>query len=95
MKLFTTKNSLFFLLVCLAFAIKCYLLFQISSNDFSNAIVYNNGDAGHYLKIAKNINDFHVYSDNSSAIATENATWRPPFWPFLLSLFFVFMHFPI
>ena len=90
MKLFYSKNWLFFLFVCFAFLIKCYLLFQIHNNNISDEIAYNNGDAGHYLKIAKNIHDFHVYSDNNSIISTENATWRPPFWPFLLSLFFIF-----
>ena len=90
MKLFSSKNSLFFLFVFFAFVVKCYLLFQINNTDFSNEIAYNNGDAGHYLRIAKNINEFHVYSDNNSTVPTENATWRPPLWPFLLSLFFIF-----
>lgn len=48
------------------------------SESYSDKIAYNNGDAGHYLKIAKNISNFNVYSDNNSNISSESATWISP-----------------
>ncbi|WP_035658389.1 hypothetical protein [Flavobacterium seoulense] len=58
------------------------------NHNYSNEVAYGAGsDASHYLVIGKNIADFNVYSDTNSAIVSESATWRPPFWPFILSLF--------
>ena len=81
------------LLACLIIGfillVKGYFLYSTFQNgDFSEATITKSGDAGHYFKIAKNISEFHSYSDNHSAIANESATWRPPVWPFTLSLFF-------
>ena len=72
-------------------SIKAYYLnlsYQIGS--YINEIAYKNGDPGHYLKIAKNISEYKVFSDNNSTVASESATWRPPFWPFVLSQFYTF-----
>ena len=70
--------------------IKFYFLFTAYSNTDFSAEAYKNGDSGHYLTIAKNLHDFHAYADNGTTISNENATWRPPVWPFVLSLFFIF-----
>lgn len=72
-----------------------YLNLSYLNNSYSNEVVYNNGDASHYLKIAKNISDFYVYSDNNSKIVTEVATWRPPFWPLILSILYKFSSNPL
>ena len=65
-----------------------YLFLANANNNYSIEKAYNHSDADHYLTIGKNLADFNVYSDNNSVIASENATWRPPFWPFVLSFFF-------
>ena len=65
-----------------------YLNMAFQQGAFTNEKAYNSGDATHYLKIGKNIADFHVYSDSNSNIPSESATWRPPFWPFTLSILF-------
>ncbi|XMO86559.1 hypothetical protein AAFN75_17380 [Algibacter sp. AS12] len=79
----------------IAIAFLCVLLpkiyFVVSS--YKNKLytiekAYKNGDASHYLKIAENINLFKVFSDNNSIIPTESATWRPPLWPYVLSIGF-------
>lgn len=91
MTYFSKKNWLIFLIFIGVIVIKVYylnLLFQ--SGSYSDETAYTNGDAGHYLKIAKNISDYNVYSDNNSNIPSESATWRPPFWPLVLSQFFNF-----
>jgi len=67
-----------------------YLYMSYQNGSYTIEISHHMGDAGHYLQIAKNISDFHVYSDNQSEIATEMATWRPPVWPMVLSLFYKF-----
>ncbi|MDB2463043.1 hypothetical protein N9W61_02975 [Algibacter sp.] len=79
----------------IAIAFLCVLLPKIyfvvlSYNNklYTTQKAYKSGDASHYLKIAKNINSFGVYSDNNSVIPIERATWRPPIWPFVLSLGF-------
>lgn len=70
-------------------SVKFYYLYLSNLNAvYSNEIAYNNGDSSHYLIIGKNISDFNVYSDTNSKRASENATWRPPFWPFVLSFLF-------
>ena len=71
-----------------------YLNMAFQQGSFSHERSYNNGDASHYLKIGKNIADFHVYSDNNSNVPTEIATWRPPIWPFVLSNLFYFSDHP-
>jgi hypothetical protein len=71
--------------------VKAYFLTQFSqSAGADQATAFSNGDAGHYLTIGKNLADFGAYADNQSAIPTEKATWRPPIWPWLLSVFFWF-----
>lgn len=77
---------IFFLL--LGFVI-CVNLFFLHKNYVAGNFLEENitGDASHYLEIAKNLKSFGVYSDNNSSVPTESATWRPPFYPFLLSVF--------
>ena len=70
---------------------KVYFLIASHENKFyTTEKAYSNGDASHYLRIAKNIHDFGVFSDNNSEIPNISATWRPPAWPFILSLLFYF-----
>ncbi len=77
-------------------SIKFYFLYKADlQNGYSIDSAYNGADAGHYLTIAKNIANFSVYSDTNSNIASEGATWRPPFWPFILSLLFRFSDNPL
>lgn len=65
-----------------------YLYLSNLNNNYSNEVAYGGGaDASHYLIIAKNITDFNVYTDNNLGIISESATWRPPIWPLVLSLF--------
>jgi hypothetical protein len=76
--------------------VKFYFLhLSYLNNSYSNKMAYNSGDSSHYLIIAKNIADFNVYSDTNSKIISESATWRPPFWPFILSVFFKFSNNPL
>jgi len=71
--------------------IKLYYTYtSFVSTDFSEKIAYNNADAGHFLSIARNIHNFNIYSEYSSIIPSETATWRPPIWPLILSFLFVF-----
>ena len=84
------KNN-WFLLVTFFFliGIKFYFLhLSNKSNIYSSEMIYKNGDASHYYQIAENIFKYNVYSDTNSNIPTQSATWRPPFWPFVLSLLF-------
>lgn len=84
------KNN-WFILVTFIFlvGIKFYFLhLSDKSNSYSNEMIYKNGDATHYYLIAENIYKYNVYSDTNSTIPSQSATWRPPFWPFILSLFF-------
>lgn len=85
------------LLVVSLISVKFYYLHLSNlNNNYSNEVAYGAGaDASHYLIIAKNIADFNVYSDTNSEIASENATWRPPFWPVVLSLFLRFTTNPL
>jgi hypothetical protein len=83
------NNRLIILVFFFLLIIKFYYLYlAYKSNSYNIEFIYNNGDAGHYYKIAENIFKFNVYSDDGSKIPTQSATWRPPFWPFVLSLFF-------
>ena len=82
------KWIIVFIIIALISVKFYYLYLSNMNNNYSTEMAYNKSDAGHYLIIAKNISDFMVYSDINSNVATENATWRPPFWPFILSLFF-------
>lgn len=89
MKNFLQKNWVIVLIVFSLIYVKFYYLHLSNLNDaYSNEIAYKNGDPGHYLKIAKNIADFNVYSDTNSKIVSESASWRPPFWPYILSILF-------
>ncbi|WP_396193810.1 glycosyltransferase family 39 protein [Flavobacterium sp.] len=85
-----SRNTLlFWLIMGFVLLVKGYFLFNTFHNgDFSETTISKSGDAGHYFKIAKNISEFQSYADNSTSIANESATWRPPVWPFTLSLFF-------
>lgn len=65
-----------------------FLALSYNNNVYTPQKAYYNGDASHYLKIAKNIYVFGVFSDNNSKMPTESATWRSPFWPFVLASFF-------
>lgn len=82
--------------VFLLISVKFYYLYRANlQNGYSMAAAYNGADAGHYLTIAKNIANFNVYSDTNSNVPSEGATWRPPFWPFVLSLLFHFSSNPL
>lgn len=63
-----------------------FLVLSYKNEQYTSEKVYRNGDGSHYLKIAKNIKKFRVFSDNDSEIPTESATWRPPIWPSVLAL---------
>ena len=96
MKYFINKNWMILLVIIGLFSVKFYYLFLSFQNDsYSHEVAYSQGDASHYLSIAKNITDFHVYSDTNSKIISESATWRPPFWPLVLSFLFQFSHNPL
>jgi hypothetical protein len=70
-------------------SVKFYFLYLCDvNNNFSNEAIQSNFDASHYLTIGKNIADYNVYSDTNSKSISEIATWRPPFWPFVLSILF-------
>ena len=72
-------------------SVKYYYLYLYNlNNGYSKEVAYHNGDASHYLVIGKNIADFKVYSDTNTKTISESATWRPPFWPFVLSILFMF-----
>ncbi len=86
---FFKNNWLLIVTFIFLISIKFYFLYLSDKNNYySKEIIYNNGDASHYYCIAENIYKFHVYSDDNSNIPNQSATWRPPFWPFLLSLLF-------
>jgi hypothetical protein len=77
------------LIIGFIFLVKGYFLFNtFNHGNFGEAAILKSGDAGHYFKIAKNLNEFQSYADNNSALANESATWRPPIWPLVLSLLF-------
>ena len=95
MKDFLKKYSFFIIALLGILFIKAhYLNMAFQQGNFSHETAYNNGDASHYLKIGKNIADFHIYSDNNSNVPNEIATWRPPIWPFVLSNLFYFSDHP-
>ncbi|GAA4942922.1 hypothetical protein GCM10023314_14970 [Algibacter agarivorans] len=62
-----------------------FLVLSYNNKLYTPEKVYAGGDGSHYLKIAKNINTFGVFSDNNSGTSTESATWRPPLWPYVLA----------
>lgn len=79
----------FFLICIFVFGVNLFFLYK--NFKVGNFLEQNiTGDALHYLEIAKNINSFGVYSDNNSFLPSESATWRPPFFPYLLSVFLIF-----
>jgi hypothetical protein len=85
------KTTLIIITIFFVFIIKSYYIYtSFVSTDFTEKVAYNNADAGHFLSIARNIHNFHVFSEYSSTIPSESATWRPPIWPFLLSFLFIF-----
>lgn len=91
MKDFRYKNWVIVLIALSLISVKYYYLYLYNlNNGYSKEVAYKNGDASHYLVIGKNIADFNVYSDTNSKTASESATWRPPFWPFVLSILFMF-----
>lgn len=82
---------LVFFSFCIVLLIKCYFAaVSFNNTDFSKSTAFSNGDSGHYLTIAENIHTYHAYSDDSTTIPSESATWRPPIWPFVLSFLFIF-----
>ncbi len=87
-KMISNKWFFFLIVICLV-SVKFYYLHLSNLNgNYSIQATFGGGaDASHYLQIGKNLADFNVYSDTNSAIISESATWRPPFWPFVLSLF--------
>lgn len=90
------KNWIIVFIIIGLISVKFYYLYLSTiNNNYSTEKAFNGADAGHYLSIAKNIADFHVYSDSNSKIASENATWRPPFWPLVLSVFFMITSNPL
>lgn len=89
MKNWISKNWILLLILISMISVKFYYLYLSNLNNGSSFEDFYNGsgDASDYMKIAKNIADYNVYSDSDSKIASESATWRPPFWPFVLSVF--------
>lgn len=88
MKKITLKYGVTLLVIISLISVKFYYLYITNLNPvYAKEAVYK-GDSSHYLVIAKNISDFNVYSDLNSKYASESATWRPPIWPFVLSLLF-------
>ena len=89
-------NRFIFLVIIGFISIKFYYLnLSYLNNSYSNEVAYNSGDSSHYLTIAKNISEYKVYSDTNSKIVSEVATWRPPFWPLVLSILFTFSNNPL
>lgn len=85
------KTTLIIIIIFFVLFIKSYYIYtSFISTDFSEKVAYNNADAGHFLSIARNIHNFHIFSEYSSTIPSETATWRPPIWPFILSFLFIF-----
>lgn len=82
------KKIYILIIVIFLLIVKMYFTITIFKNySFNYENLLANGDAGHYYEIAQNVHDYHVYSDNNSAVATEFSTWRAPIYPFVLSLF--------
>ena len=65
-----------------------YVASAYNHQAYSSDVLENNGDATHYLLIAKNIYEHKTYSDNNSDIPSQTATWRSPIWPLVLSAFY-------
>lgn len=76
--------------------VKSYFLFSVYKNqDLQSIKIFNEklsieGDAHHNLMIAKNLYEHHTFSDNNSDQPSEYAVWRPPLWPLIISVFFLF-----
>lgn len=85
------KKKIILVLSFILFLIpKGYYIYKAhSANQYTKQKVFHSGDETHFLVIAKNLKKFGVYSDNSSVNPSESATWRPPLWPFILSLFYL------
>jgi hypothetical protein len=87
------KGTQTFLILFILF-IKSYFLFSVYKNqNLHKSIIFNEemsiqGDPHHNLMIAKNIHDHQTFSDDNSNQPSEYAVWRPPLWPFIISLFF-------
>lgn len=82
------KKAIAFLILIIIAVKIAYVQKIDASGGFAPPTVYE-GDPGHYLLIAKNLAAHNVYTDHGD-MPTEFATWRAPFWPFLLSIFFRF-----
>lgn len=90
------RQQLIIILIIGLASVKFYYLYKANlQNGYSIESAYNGADAGHYLTIANNIAHFNVYSDTNSSVPSEGATWRPPFWPFILSILFHFSSNPL
>lgn len=85
-----SKSFIYALLLFLFASVVKFYFVRLSHNagSYTTELAYNNGDASHYLEIGRNINEHFVYSDNDSDVPTESSLWRPPVWPFVLSVFF-------
>jgi|SRR6218665_232550 len=88
---FTSKRFLFLVIFTLLFSVRFYLLYQANkSGSYTQKEIISGGDGADYLRIGRNIAKFHVYGDHNADYPTENATWRVPVWPFVLSIVFLF-----
>ena len=84
-------TSCLLLSIIILIGINFYVLNKTNTGKtFTESTVLQNGDAGHYYQIAQNIYNFSTYSDTNSTIPSQTATWRPPFWPLVLSTFLYF-----
>ena len=90
-RFFTKKNliliAVFAAIICIRFY---FLSAAIRADNFNQNVIRGGGDAADYLRIGRNIANFQVYGDQNANHPTENATWRTPVWPFVLSLLFLF-----
>lgn len=88
--MFLKKHIVLALLVFAFLVPKVYYLISAYKTDmYTTENAFNSGDAGHYLKIGKNLSEHGVYSDNNSKTPTESATWRPPIWPAILGFLYL------
>lgn len=87
------KNQIFFVGLLLILSVKSFNTYQIyqkyySQRDLSEFKVYGSGDQQDYLKIAYYLKNKFIYTDKDVDYPTESAAWRPPVYPFVLSLLF-------
>lgn len=94
-KKITLKNLFYTVLIVFLFIKAIYIFLAFTGENYVLKNILNNGDAGHYYKIAQSIFEYGTFTDNNSDIPTESATWRPPIWPFVISMFFYISKIPI